>query len=78
MAIWPYLHPSISTALMRPRRPKQYCLQLVIYTCMYVCKELKKVRGWTTFDVKKIENVIKTFRSETFFSNLQLLNKKEL
>ena len=23
------LHPSISTALMRPRRPKQYCLQLV-------------------------------------------------
>ena len=25
------LHPSISTALMRPRRPKQYCLQLVIY-----------------------------------------------
>ena len=26
----PYLHPSISTALMRPRRPKQYCLQLVI------------------------------------------------
>ena len=29
MAIWPYLHPSISTALMRPRRPKQYCLQLV-------------------------------------------------
>ena len=31
MAIWSYLHPSISTALMRPRRPKQYCLQLVIY-----------------------------------------------
>ena len=28
------LHLSISTALMRPRRPKQYCLQLVI--CMYV------------------------------------------
>ena len=22
---------AISTALMRPRRPKQYCLQLVIY-----------------------------------------------
>ena len=31
VAIWSYLHPSISTALMRPRRPKQYCLQLVIY-----------------------------------------------
>ena len=31
MYIW-YLHllPSISTALTRPRRPKQYCLQLYI------------------------------------------------
>ena len=28
VAIWPYLHPSISTALMRP---KQYCLQLYKY-----------------------------------------------
>ena len=36
VAIWPYLHPSISTALMRPRRPKQYCLQLVIYICIYI------------------------------------------
>ena len=25
------LNSSISTALMRPRRPKQYCLQLYIY-----------------------------------------------
>ena len=32
MYIW-YLHllPSISTALTRPRGPKQYCLQLYIY-----------------------------------------------
>ena len=29
------LNSSISTALMRPRRPKQYCLQLVIY--IYIC-----------------------------------------
>ena len=36
MAIWSYLHPSISTALMRPRRPKQYCLQLVIYIYIYI------------------------------------------
>ena len=36
VAIWPHLHPSISTALMRPRRPKQYCLQLVIYMCIYI------------------------------------------
>ena len=35
MALWPYLHPSISTALMRPIRPKQYCLQLVIYIYIY-------------------------------------------
>ena len=34
VAIWPYLHPSISTALMRPRRLKQYCLQL--YICVYI------------------------------------------
>ena len=51
---------------------------IYIYIYIYVCRELNKVRGWTTFDVKKIENVIKTFRSETFFSYLQLLNKKEL
>ena len=39
VAIWPYLHPTISTALMRPRRPKQYCLQLVIciYTPLQAC-----------------------------------------
>ena len=36
VAIWSYLHPSISTALMRPRRPKQYCLQLVIYIYTYI------------------------------------------
>ena len=36
VAIWSYLHPSISTALMRPRRPKQYCLQLYIYTYIYI------------------------------------------
>ena len=28
--------PDISTALMRPRRPKQYCLQLVIYIYIYI------------------------------------------
>ena len=36
VAIWSYLHPSISTALMRPRRPKQYCLQLVIYIYIHI------------------------------------------
>ena len=40
--------------------------------------ELRKMRGWTTSNVKKIKNLIKTFRSETFFSYLQPLNKKEL
>ena len=41
-------------------------------------REFRKMRGWTTSDVKKIKNLIKTFRSETFFSYLQLLSKKEL
>ena len=36
VAIWPHLYPSISIALMRPRRPKQYCLQLVIYMYIYI------------------------------------------
>ena len=36
VVIWPYLHLSISTALIRPRRPKQYCLQLVIYIYIYI------------------------------------------
>ena len=36
----------------------------------------KKMWGWTTSDIKKIKNLMKTFWSETFFSYLQLLNKK--
>ena len=36
VVVWPYLHLSISTALIRPRRPKQYCLQLVIYIYIYI------------------------------------------
>ena len=36
-----HLHLSISTALMRPRGPKQYCLQLIIYiTYVYVLLNL--------------------------------------
>ena len=31
-----HLHLSISTALMRPRRPKEYCLQLYIYIYIYI------------------------------------------
>ena len=37
-------------------------------------RELRKMRGWTTSNVKKIKNLIKTFWSETFFSYLQPLN----
>ena len=33
--------PDISTALMRPRRPKQYCLQLYIYIYIYIAEVLK-------------------------------------
>ena len=62
-------------------------IYIYIYVCIYIYRErerenererVKKMRGWTTSVVKKIKNLMKTFRSETFFSYLQLLNKKEL
>ena len=62
-------------------------IYIYIYVCIYIYIErerenererVKKMRGWTTSVVKKIKNLMKTFRSETFFSYLQLLNKKEL
>ena len=31
------------------------------------------MRGWTTSDLKKIKNLIKTFRSKTSFSYLQYM-----
>ena len=31
----PYLHSNVSIALMRPRRPKKYRLQLIIYMYIY-------------------------------------------
>ena len=37
-----HLHLSISTALMTPRRPKQYCLQLYIY--IYIYQTQMKIR----------------------------------
>ena len=40
--------PDISTALMRPRRPKQYCLQLV-YIYIYIYKYFKRKKDATTF-----------------------------
>ena len=45
VAILPYLHSSISTALMRPRRPKQYCLQLVIYIYIWWVDECNRPVG---------------------------------
>ena len=64
------------------------CAYIYIYIYIYVYiniyrereserERVKKMRGWTTSVVKKIKNLMKTFRSETF-SYLQLLNKKEL
>ena len=42
-------------------------------------RELKKMQGWTTSYIKKrLKNLVKMFRSDTFFSYLQLLNNKEL
>ena len=34
------------------------------------------MRGWTTSDIKKIKNLIKTFRSETFFSARKISSEK--
>ena len=34
-------------------------------TAKFEHRELKNMRGWTTSDVKKIENLMRTFRSET-------------
>ena len=72
----PYLHPSISTALMRPRRPKQYCLQLVIYIYIYLYKNvfinrIHRIR----VDGRPIRNekVSDTFgRRVIFFNTLRL------
>ena len=55
VAIWPYLHPSISTALMRPRRPKQYCLQLVIYIYTHTFLKTQQYTFW--FLVKKNQKI---------------------
>ena len=42
-------------------------------------RELKKMQGWTTSYIKKrLKNLVKMFRSDTFFSYLQLLHNKEL
>ena len=59
------------------------CAYIYVYINIYREREsererVKKMQGWTTSVVKKIKNLMKTFRSETFFSYLQLLNKKEL
>ena len=43
----------VGTALMRPRRPKQYCLQLVIYIYIYIIK--KKF-------IKPVQHTLKGFR----------------
>ena len=39
-------------------------------------REFRKMRGWTTSDVKKIKNLIKTFRLETFFSARKISSEK--
>ena len=56
VAIWPYLHPSISTAQMRPRRPKQYCLQLVTYIYIYIYHTSNASLSWHTVYLKHFYN----------------------
>ena len=45
-------------------------IYIYIYTHIYTHRELRKMRGWTISDVKKIKNLIKTFRSGIFFRGL--------
>lgn len=46
VATQPNLYPSISTALLRPRRPKQHCLQLQII--LYITSVFHRHQIWKT------------------------------
>ena len=74
--IWLPLPLRVTRASRSPRKHKR--IPFLATHSLMVALYAKKMREWTTSDVKKIKKLIKTFRLETFFSYLQLLNKKEL
>ena len=83
VVIWPYLHLSISTELIRPRRPKQYCLQLVIYIYIYIyCgrKKANKIQihpykpvSWLSYYVVQGNNKSPDERATTYHVYMYLL-----
>ena len=58
-------------------------MNIYIYICVCVCvcvriyiqRELRKMRGWTTSDVKKIKNLIKRFGQRPSSGALVIISK---
>ena len=58
-------------------------MYVYIYMCVCVCvcvriyiqRELRKMRGWTTSDVKKIKNLIKRFGQRPSSGALVIISK---
>ena len=60
-------------------------IYIYIYICVCVCvclcvriyiqRELRKMRGWTTSDVKKIKNLIKRFGQRLSLGALVIISK---
>ena len=58
-------------------------IYIYIYMCVCVCvcvriyiqRELRKMRGWTTSDVKKIKNLIKRFGQRPSSGALVIISK---
>ena len=58
-------------------------IHIYIYMCVCVCvcvriyiqRELRKMRGWTTSDVKKIKNLIKRFGQRPSSGALVIISK---
>ena len=58
-------------------------IYIYIYVCVCVCvcayiyiqRELRKMRGWTTSDVKKIKNLIKRFGQRPSSGALVIISK---
>ena len=57
------------------------CIYIYIYVCVCVCvriyiqRELRKMRGWTTSDVKKLKNLIKRFGQRPSSGALVIISK---
>ena len=50
-------------------------IYIYIYIHIYTHRELRKMRGWTTSDVKKIKNLIKRFGQRPSSGALVIISK---